>query len=380
MVNGHSVIMKPWRQQAVETDVGDDLLEWSRTSGPLLIGIVVSLLLFLFAVQLLGTSTESAAGSLERLFRRYVAGGGSALGVSWIATYVLTNGSVVAALSVSLFKAGIVTAQQLFLMIAGSRLGAAAIVLLIGGLDYFQKRRYSIGEATELGVLTFLLTHTVYLPATIFGYLLLPSLQTLLEGVTGRFELATHPLAVFEPITQAIVDATGVGLGLAVAILVLFTSLTLFDWVLERVDTEWLRQHFFRRFQHKWTSLGLGILITGLTTSVAFSLGVIVPLYNREYVKRREIVPYVLGANIGTLFDTVVIAVLLDTPEGATITLSLLAIGTVITVGILWAFSPYVRSIETIHRQLTNDRRYLAAFFLSLVVVPTVIVFLPVVL
>ncbi|WP_265110287.1 sodium:phosphate symporter [Halosolutus halophilus] len=361
----------------MDTDRRNDLLERGRASGPLLIGVIVSLLLFLFAVQLLGTSTEAAVVPLERLFRRYVAGSGPALGVSWLATYVLTNGSVVAALSVSLFKAGILTASQLFLMVAGSRLGAAAIVLLIGGLDYFQKRRYSIGEATSLGVLTFLLTHTVYVPATVLGYLLLPSLRTMLGGVSDRFELSRHPLAVFEPVTGAIIDAIGVGLGLVVALLALFVSLTLFDRVLERVDTEWLRRRFFRRFQHKWTSFGLGILVTGATTSIAFSLGVVVPLYNRNYVTRREIVPYILGANIGTLFDTVLIAILLESTAGATIVLSLLAVGTIITGGILLWFPRYFHAVETVQLRLVADYRYLAAFLLSLVVVPVLLVSFP---
>jgi len=355
----------------------DEILTRGRESGPLVLGAFVSLLLFLFAVQLLGASTAAAAAPLERFFRRYVAGSGQALGASWLATYVLTNGSVVAALSVSLFKTGILTASQLFLMLAGSRLGGAAIVLLIGALDYFQKRRYSFSEATELGVLTFLLSHSIYVPATVLGYLLLPRLQTGFGDISTRIELSFAPLAVFNPVTGAIVDTVGVGLALVMAILVLFGSLTLFDRVLKRINTEWLRKRFFRRFQHKWTSFGLGILITGATTSVAFSLGVIVPLYNRNYIKRQEIVPYVLGANIGTFLDTIVIAVLLESPPGVAIVLSLVALGTIITVGTLVRFSAYFQAVETIQTRLVTNRRYLTGFLVSLVILPIVLVLLP---
>jgi len=356
----------------------DEILAQWRTSGPLVLGAFVSLVLFLFAVQLLGASTTAAAAPLERFFRRYVAGSGQALGASWLATYVLTNGSVIAALSVSLFKTGILTASQLFLMLAGSRLGGAAIVLLIGALDYFQKRRYSFSESTRLGILTFLLSHSIYLPATVLGYLLLPRLQTGFGGVSNRIELSVHPLAAFDPATGAVVDTVGVGLALVVAVLVLFGSLTLFDRVLKRINTEWLRKRFFRRFQHKWTSFGLGILITGVTTSVAFSLGVVVPLYNRNYIKRQEIVPYVLGANIGTFFDTVVIAVLLESPQGVAIVLSLVTVGAIITVGTLVRFSTYFQAVETIQTRLVTDRRYLAGFLISLVVLPTLLVLLPI--
>lgn len=136
----------------------ETVLKRIRASGRLWIGGVASLVLFLLAIQLLGAATEAAAVPLKQFFSRYVAGDTTALGVSWVATYVLTNGSVIAALSVSLFDSGVITASQLFLMLAGSRLGAAAIVILIGALDYFQKQRYSLGEATSLGLLTFLLT------------------------------------------------------------------------------------------------------------------------------------------------------------------------------------------------------------------------------
>nr|WP_254283175.1 sodium:phosphate symporter [Halomicroarcula limicola] len=262
-------------------------------------------------------------------------------------------------------------------MLAGSRLGGAAIVLLIGALDYFQKRRYSFSESTRLGILTFLLSHSVYLPATVLGYFLLPVLQTGFEGVSSRIELSVRPLAAFDPATGAVVDTVGVGPGLVVAVLVLFGSITLFDRVLKRIDTEWLRERFFRRFQHKWTSFGLGVLITGVTTSVAFSLGVVVPLYNRDYIERREIVPYVLGANIGTFFDTVVVAVLLESPRGVAIVLSLVAVGATITVGALVRFSTYFRAVETIQTRLVADRRYLLGFLVSLGVLPILLVLLP---
>jgi len=361
----------------VDTDILDRALEHVRESGLLWVGGVVALTTFLFGVQLLGAATEAAAAPLERLFRQYVAGDAPALGFSWVATYVLTNGSVVAALSVSLFEAGIITASQLFLMVAGSRLGAAAVVVLIGAMDYFLKRQYSMGEAISLGMLTFLLTHSIYVPATVLGYLLLPWLQPLLGGVSERLELSFQSLEVLQPATTAIVDAVGVGPGFALAILVLFASLNLFDRVLKRVDADWLRRRFFHRFRHKWIAFGLGILITGATTSVAFSLGMIVPLYNRGYLEQREVVPYVLGANIGTFFDTILVAVVLESPVAVALVVALLLVGLLVTMGVLLCFSPYFEIVDAVQTRLVEERRYRIAFLVSLVLVPTVIAVVP---
>ncbi len=355
----------------------DETLTRLRTSAPLLAGAFVSLFLFLFAVQLLGASTAAAAAPIERFFGRHVAGLGQALGAGWLATYLLTNGSVVAALSVSLFESDILTPSQLFLMLAGSRLGAAAIVLLIGALDYVQKRNYSFSEATSLGTLSFLLSHSIYVPATVVGYLLLPGLQPGFGRASARIELPFDPLGAFGPVTGAVVDVAGEAPSLVAAVVALFVSLALFDRVLKRIDTEWLRTRFFRRLQHKWASFGLGVLVTSVTTSVAFSLGVVVPLYNRDYLKRREVVPYVLGANIGTFVDTIVVALLLDSPQGAAIVLSLVTVGTIVTIGALVWFSTYYEAVVALQTRLTTDRRYMAGFLLSLAVLPVVLILLP---
>ena len=56
------------------------------------LGAVGVILLFLFAVHLLGTATEAAAPTIERVFFQVVAGDASALGVSWLGAYVLANG------------------------------------------------------------------------------------------------------------------------------------------------------------------------------------------------------------------------------------------------------------------------------------------------
>lgn len=104
----------------MDAGILDRGLKRIHASGPLWLGGIVSLILFLFGIQLLGTATETAAAPLEQVFSTYIAGDARALGVSWIATYALANGSVIAALSISLFQTGIISASQLFLMVAST--------------------------------------------------------------------------------------------------------------------------------------------------------------------------------------------------------------------------------------------------------------------
>ena len=344
------------------------------------VGALVAVLMFLFSVQLLGTATEATTPLLERLFRQAVVGDTSALGVSWLATYLLTNGSVVAALSISVFESGVVSAEQLFMMVAGSRLGGSAIVVFVGALDYFQKKEYSLPSSVSMGLLTFLLTYSVYLPATVLGYLSLPWLRGRFSTDLQGFEVGIGSVRLFEPVTVAITNRLGSLPSFVFAVLLLFGSIRFFDRLLRQVETETLRRNLFRRFRRTWLSFLFGILLTGVTTSVAFSLGLIVPLYNRGFVKRDELVPYILGANIGTLADTAIVAVVLGSPVGFAVVLFLLLLASVLTVAVLFFIDDYTRSVAALNDRLLNDRRYFAIFVVSLVLVPLALLLFPLVL
>ncbi|MFB6354246.1 MAG: sodium:phosphate symporter, partial [Halobacteriales archaeon] len=189
--------------------------------------------------------------------------------------------------------------------------------------------------------------------------------------------LGGRPLAVFEPATGAITGAIGPGPAFLLAVAVLFGSLKLFDRVLAGVDTATLRRRFFRQFRRTWLAFGVGLLITSATTSVAFSLGVIVPLYNRRYVKREELIPYVLGANLGTLLDTLVVAVVLPTPTGVAVVLFLLVIATAVTLAALAVAGPYTRLVATIDDRLVEDRVAFGAFVAGLLLLPLALLLLP---
>jgi sodium-dependent phosphate cotransporter len=315
---------------------------------------------------------------LADVIRDVVRGDGGALGASWLATYLLANGSVVAALSITLFAADVVPLDQVFLLVAGSRLGAASIVLLLGGLEYLRRRQYTLRKATSLGVLAFLLTMVIYLPATLLGHLSLPWLRPHLTALTRSMGVTFQPLGLFSGATGGIVDVLGPAPAFAAGIVLLYACLETFDRLLETVDPSVLRRRFFGRLERKWLSFLVGLVVTGATTSVAFSLGVIVAPYNRGYVKREEIVPYVLGANIGTLLDTVVVAYVLGTEAGAVAVLALIGWAGLLTGGVLLLlYGPFLDGVADVHDGLQEDRRWFLAFLVALVAAPLLLVLFP---
>jgi sodium-dependent phosphate cotransporter len=344
--------------------------------GPALRGLA-TVLLFLFAVQLLGTATDAAAPTLRRLLRRVVVGDAPALGLGWLGAYALANGSVVAAVGLSLFATGALTTTQLFLVVAGSRLGGAAVVVFVGAIDHVQGGHDSVRRSISVGLLAFLLTHSVYLPVTAVGYAGLPALLGPAAGADrGGTVLARSP-SPFEPVAGAITTGIGPGPTVLLAVALLFASLRLFDRLLSGVDTAVLRGWLSDRFRRVPLAFAAGLLLTGLTTSVAFSLGMVVPLYNRGHVERATLVPYVLGANIGTLFDTLLVAVVLESGRGTAVVLAALGVATLLTLVALAVHGSYSRAVLAAHDRLLSDRAVFLVFVAALVVVPLALVVVP---
>lgn len=370
----------------------------NRSSLTISLQVVITVVLFLFAIRLLGSAVETLSPLLRRVLNQIIVGDRSALGVSWFASYVLANGSVVAALSVSLFYSDLIVRSQLFLMVIGSRLGGAAVVIFIGAFDYLNEELDTLSDSISLGLLTFLLTHSIYLPVLVVGYFTLPLIEkTGLVGKTGLGSasntggteainmgaagqgvpgIQTHIPDVPSLFSGWIIQSFGGGVAFLLAIGLIFSSMRLFDSTLDKIDKQRLRQRYLVKLNDKWTSFGLGLVFTGLTTSVAFSLGVIVPLYNRGHIKRNEIIPYVLGANIGTLVDTLIVAVALNTPVGIVTVSLLLAISFIVSLIPMAFYSKYTRVINSAQSELVNDIGFFIGFLVTLLIVPILLIVL----
>lgn len=272
--------------------------------------------LFLLAVRALGIASGEMRPVMARFLPRLVQGPYSALGVGWLATYLILNGSMVAAVGVALGASGVLDIPELFMSVTGSRLGAASFVVMVGALHHLRHRSMGVRRSLELGLITFLVTHSVYLPAALVGDVLLPALGGPLAAMAAHLRPLPVPGDLGRGLVSPLLHELGPAGLLLLAVAVLFLSVHLFDRALAGVDVGRLRERYLRWRPQRWSLFGIGLAVTVATASVAFSVGVIVPLYNQGRVQRREVVPYLLGANVGTLTDTLVVAMVLDFPGG----------------------------------------------------------------
>ena len=115
----------------------------------------------------------------------------------------------------------------------------------------------------------------------------------------------------------------------------------------------------------------LGAAVTMVSMSVSVSLGILVPLSNRGFIRRENVIPYIMGANITTFVDTLLAAVLLNNPSAFTIVFVEMFSITVVSLFILFfLYGPYNRKLLAFTDVVTSSNRNLAYFLAVIFIVP----------
>ena len=326
--------------------------------------------LFILAVQLMKTGAAAIGPDIQGQFP--FANGISTLGFGWLGAYFVLSGSPVAATAISLFGAGTLTKLQTFTMLSGSRLGASFIVLLTGFLYAARNRNDpNRNEPIGMGIQAMTMTALVYLPGMVIGYGIIRS--GLLDGLnlhaSGQLEAAMS--VVWGPLVDAIEGVVPEALMFIVGLLVILASFKLLDHVLPQVSSDSTAAKRASWMRRPWTMFALGCIVATLTLSVSVALTVLVPLAVKGYVRRDEALPYIMGANITTLADTLVVAMLQRDPAAAQIVLAE-AIGvTIVSLAILafW-YQPVKRGVIRLDDYFVGSTRRMAIFVGILFVLP----------
>ncbi|HEU4760375.1 MAG TPA: hypothetical protein VFT91_10405, partial [Dehalococcoidia bacterium] len=127
---------------------------------------------------------------------------------------------------------------------------------------------------------------------------------------------------------------------------------------------------------HPLAMFVLGLLVTAMTLSVSLSLTLLIPLTLKGYIRRDGIIPYVMGANISTWVDTLVAALLLNSPRAFTIVLVQMLVGALVSLTVLLlAYRPYSRAVLGTATRITHSRRGFALFLGAIFLVPLALFF-----
>jgi sodium-dependent phosphate cotransporter len=332
---------------------------------------LASLYLFVLAITLMKEGARDVAPLVRNLLD--VTSTANALGLGWLSAYAIMSGSPIAAAALTFFDAGVVDELGAFAMITGSRLGASFIVLLIGFLYVLRGRDRA--TSLSMGLLSLVVTATTYLPSLLLGLILLRT------GVLDGMQLRSGTLlssvvdGVVEPVTGVAVSLLPSWAVFVVGLGVIWFSFNLFDKCLPQTTLKESQVGWMSRLVYRpWVMFALGALITLISMSVSLSLAILVPLSARGFVRRENVIPYIMGANITTFIDTLLAAVLLDNPWSFTIVfVQMLSITAVSVVILATAYRGYERGVLNFVASMTASNRRLALFIAVILGLPIVL-------
>jgi Na+/phosphate symporter len=332
--------------------------------------VAIGLLAFWVFLLALALMKDGARG-LAPAFGDAVSTVSNAVGIGWLGALLVLSGSPVAASSLALFAGGFLETEEAYGMLVGSRLGAAFVVLVVGALYAYTGRTSGRRAPISIGILALVMTALVYVPGGLLGLVILRSgaLDSLTLTPPQLFfdltEALTAPViqlveTLVSPDTvggAALVFGGGVGL--------LLVSFRLVDELLPSLDSAESSDARSRWYVGPWTMFGIGLVVALATLSVSVALGLLVPAVSRGYVRRDQILPYIAGANITTLVDTLVVAILLGNDTAPRIVLAVALGITIVTLALLaFGYRPARRLVFSIQEAaLASPRRFV--FFVA---------------
>ena len=331
----------------------------------------LALFLFVGALQLMKTG----ASGLDVLQNKglLVRNPGSTLGLGWVGALFVLSGSPIAATSLTLVAANSITEIQGFTMLTGSRLGAAFVVLVVAVVYALRSGKGGRLRPVATAVTALSTTALIYIPAMALGILLLKwgPYHSFEPHFPNQFSDLID--LIYGGLLDRVESLPGAVLFLG-GLAVLLGSMKLIDTVMPDLDKD-LESRRLQWVSKKWPMFGLGCLVALITMSVSVALTILVPLVAKRYVKREDILPYIMGANITTLGDTMLAAFALNSPAAVRIVLAEVIAAGSLSVILLTFFYPQMRTLVwRFQRQMTMSKPRLAGFTAALFLVPVSII------
>lgn len=332
---------------------------------------IASLYLFILAISLMKEGANGLTPLIQNTLQ--VSNPVNALGFGWLFAYVIMSGSPVAAASLTFFNAGVIDQFSAFAMLTGSRLGASFIVLFIGFI--YTLRGRDRATSLSMGLLSLNVTAATHLPALFLGAILLKA------GTLDHIQLHSGALLtsfmswIIDPLVGLINHWLPGWVVFLVSLGIIILSFNLFDKCLPQMTIKESRVGWMSRLVYRPAVMfGLGALITLVSMSVSVSLSILVPLSSRGFVRRENVIPYIMGANVTTFIDTLIASVLLNNPQAFTIVLvEMVSVALVSILILATMYSTFLHQMLKLVLQITSTSMNLIIFMILLLLIPIVL-------
>ena len=334
------------------------------------VGSLLGVYFFISSIVLIKSSAVSMSEPLAEKVILLIRDTTSGVFAGWIATALLHSSGAFDSIIVAFVSSGVIPLSLAVATIIGAEIGTTVTPLLVSVIGYIRKK-------TQLSAsFNVTMTHFLYNLFTLLIFylaeLFFGVFSNIAQAGSSIFVRATwlryipSLLDVATPWIDLLLELIPPWIGLILGGVILVVSL----WVLERHMTaifsmpkSWnlIRATFTRPLR----AFAAGFLFTVLVPSTTVMVSLLVPLAASGVIRADYyILPYILGANIGTVFDVMIAALATGDPVALgvwLVHLTINVIGAVIFFPLLKPFSRLVRwSSEMISR---SPRR--AIFFVG---------------
>jgi len=332
---------------------------------------LLSVLLFLLAIQLMKDGAQTVAPVVQGLFD--VSNPVNSLGFGWLFAYLIFSGSPVAAIALAFLDVGVMGAFETFTMISGSRIGASFIVLFVGLL--YILRGHERLASLSMGILSFVVTLSLQLPSLVIGYVLLT--QHMTEPIQLRIggSLISVLDVLYGPIVAFILEKASGWLAFVLGVAIIMLSFNLFDRALPQLHLDKTRFAQIPSLIYRPIIMFfVGLIVTAVSMSVSISLSILVPLSARGYIRSENAIAYIMGANVSTFVDTLLVALVLRNPMAATVVVvQMVAVALVSVVTLLLLYRPHERAVLSLTHRIAESNRNMIIFAAIILVTPIIL-------
>jgi len=340
-----------------------------------IVRVLVKLLLIFVSIIVLLVWLDLIKYSLVRAFDPYffVKFFGSPVKsffLSYMMTEITMSWSPIAGAFIGLWEALKIPMTNLMSIILWTRWGVNSVLLITGLLMLIKWK--SLRRALGITVIQFFVTFSVTALSALFVFPLLKtnmftSIASNLSsawmggwGLHNMINLVSNLMKFHIPSNIYL---------LIVGALFLVWWLFAFDKNFSFVKDKHVAKHI-RKIENRKTAFLAWFILTALTMSLSISVTLLLPLYIRKVVTRRHLIPYILWANISTLFDTLFLWIMTHSKMWVEVVLTFMLAATVAVFIYLLIFRYYKKSISFLTDHILDNTYIFIWFLIFIMLVP----------
>ncbi len=279
--------------------------------------VLLALYLFLIGIGSMGSAFKMMGGG----FTTDLLGSGTspliALFIGILATTLVQSSSTTTSVVVGLVFAGAVDLEIAIYMVMGANVGTTVTntIVSLGHITRSNEYKRAFAAATVHDFFNIIVLLILF-PLEVFTHFLKNASAHAASAFqdVGGTALANPIKLVTKPAITALKDFctwTGLDGGLLLTIAILFTFIALITLVkvLRSLMVEKLENLFDRViFRSPYRALFFGVVLTVLVQSSSITTSIAIPLVGAGILTIRQIMPYTMGANIGTTITSLLAA------------------------------------------------------------------------